>query len=76
MKLYPNPVRDNLMVELATDHPYHSYRVIDMTGRIWLRNEINHKSILNINTITLAPGAYMLRLNSDAGNLMHRFIIH
>ncbi|WP_367275754.1 S8 family serine peptidase [Marivirga sp.] len=74
LSLYPNPVRDELVVNYDFQNKTHNLYLIDLTGR---RVEIdfnNNGGQVNINTNNLAAGVYQLIIKD--GNDLHqaRFI--
>lgn len=57
----PNPVKDYLVI--ANADAYHTIRLIDMSGKEWLRYEKNTNNRYPVNGI--AKGIYLLQLLSD-----------
>jgi uncharacterized delta-60 repeat protein len=58
-KIYPNPVKDQLTVEIDPSYLGIRYSIIDVLGREIL-NGIVHEQMTNINLQNLIPGIYFL----------------
>ncbi len=77
-RAWPNPVTDELNLSLDTRVATElELTVTDAMGRTVLR-ETPHatagENLVRLNTATLEPGLYLLRLGNDAGSLVHRFM--
>lgn len=65
ISIYPNPVNDELMVELPNEKGY-SYEIYDQNGRICARSESIEPSVLmRIDTKNLENGVYLLTIVGD-----------
>jgi hypothetical protein len=78
LKLYPNPVNDELTIEtegLAKDD--YLLKIIDLSGKVVLEKTIhldNAKNIFEIDMSGLAPSAYTLRIHNNNEVLVKRLI--
>jgi hypothetical protein len=59
--LYPNPVTENLQVEVAAH--YNRYSIMDVSGKLWQSGGLM-SGISRLGVAELPPGAYLLRLES------------
>lgn len=72
IKLYPNPVKEQLTVE--SNISIESYRVLNMTGQVVIANEGRQYNRLDIPVSELVAGVYFVELNTDYGLSTKRFI--
>lgn len=73
--IYPNPTNDVLLLDLATDSRFTSYRIIDATGKILVDNElISGQTTTPINVGHLSDGFYFLQLQGNNHSTVKRFI--
>jgi hypothetical protein len=61
LKYYPNPVREQLTIDLSTEK-FHQYSILDVNGREILTSSGDFYNQLNILVHSLSPGFYLLRL--------------
>jgi PKD repeat protein len=78
IKLYPNPVVDAAVLTFdAKTAADYTYSVLDVTGRI-LSSDASRATegtnVLPINTASLTPGMYLLRLQSVGGVSVVKFV--
>lgn len=66
MKLYPNPVVDDLFVELPEHHQASRYRIVDMTGSV-LQEGIWPAGQKTISVAMLESGTYVLQIDHPLG---------
>jgi aminopeptidase YwaD len=71
VKIYPNPARDVLHIELPKDHKNFTVEITDMNGRLIL-NADNEKTM---NTSGLTSGTYMVTVKSDTNSITRKIII-
>lgn len=66
LKLYPNPVRTSLNVELGSTNNFTDLELVSLSGKVLLRTDIsNSASTIQLNVSSLANGYYVLRLRGD-----------
>ena len=72
-KIYPNPFLNELILENASAT---RVQILDMTGRVWME-EIHHPEdqLIHINTGSLLPGIYMVRIIKADGKIQLEKII-
>ncbi|WP_299128999.1 T9SS type A sorting domain-containing protein [uncultured Winogradskyella sp.] len=69
VKLYPNPVKDMLHIELPTNMVIESLTFIDVNGRTVLESKNNI-----VNTNQLESGFYSVIINTEVGYTVRKFI--
>jgi hypothetical protein len=73
--LFPNPVQDELHVQLGDNNDSIEYRVYDISGKCVLTGSSAHQSIVRISTDALSAGSYILHYsNSNGENFNSRFV--
>lgn len=79
--VYPNPANDKLFVAInsssSKESSKHSlkFEMLDMSGRIIMKTEENvMKKTYTINISNLDNGIYFLRITSELGTSIHKFI--
>ena len=70
--LYPNPASDHLTLELNDASSTYQIEVYDILGKKVISTEI--QKVGNINVSALAPGTYVLKLNSENKTNVVRFL--
>ena len=71
LRIYPNPVRDELRIENG-EWRIEKVEILDLTGKIILNSQF---SILNsINVSSLPQGVYFLKIQTDKGNVTKKFV--
>ncbi|MDP9959625.1 M28 family peptidase [Chryseobacterium lathyri] len=71
IRIYPNPARDVLNIELSEGHNNFKVEISDMNGRLILNAENEKK----INTSNLTNGMYMVTVKSDQNSITKKIII-
>jgi len=70
--IYPNPVQDELHVNLENSEKLNSFSIIDITGSLIMSsNEINNNT-LDVSTLT--PGVYFLNVVTNERSTTNKFI--
>jgi hypothetical protein len=73
IKVYPNPVNDRLYIEVETE--VEEVVVYDVYGRVQnLRNSETQKLRNSIDLSDLKAGIYFVKINTNEGNIVKRFI--
>ncbi|WP_159022311.1 T9SS type A sorting domain-containing protein [Formosa sp. L2A11] len=75
IKLYPNPVEDNLNIKFsnATELPT-QYQIYNILGQLVKQEKINTATDLKINASELQSGMYFIKLTNSANSVSLRFI--
>lgn len=76
-KIYPNPVKGNLNVNLNTGNSkILNYSIVSINGQL-LKNDTVNNSVLNttIDVSDLSTGIYLLNINTEKGSYNHRFSV-
>lgn len=71
-KIFPNPVREILMVELVEDRSY-SISINDMNGKTIMKQQV-HGDFLDLNVKNLIPGYYIFSLEHKGVRYNKQFI--
>ncbi|MBK9420838.1 MAG: T9SS type A sorting domain-containing protein [Flavobacteriales bacterium] len=78
LNVWPNPVGNELNLDFNSIRAGSSiFSVINTDGRTVLQEErtvVLGKNTLELNTASLAPGLYLLRMGVGAQQLAHRFL--
>jgi hypothetical protein len=75
--VYPNPVHDELQLQLPTSSELYTYRITDMTGKCVTNGSIANQSTLRIPVETLSQGCYIIHyFNSTHEQYSARFVKH
>jgi hypothetical protein len=66
IKLYPNPVVDNILtINISDNSKSGTITIIDNIGKIIFVKEFNNENIITLNTSMLSTGFYLLRVDSN-----------
>ncbi|TXE06265.1 T9SS type A sorting domain-containing protein [Seonamhaeicola algicola] len=71
IKLYPNPVANQINLDLPVLNNKYNYSIIDMSGKTITNGTTDSKQI---NVSTLSSGMYFIKLNFDGKTGVKRFI--
>jgi polyhydroxybutyrate depolymerase len=72
IRISPNPVTDILTIN-STEHLYTSLEIIDLAGKIVVKNQINGINT-TLNLSNLPNGLYILHLQNEKGRFNTKFI--
>ena len=76
IRLHPNPVQDKFRVTLPAAPGAVATAILDATGKVYATNA--HRRVgdteLEVDAATLRPGLYLLRLQTDAGTHVLKFV--
>ena len=65
-RIYPNPTKNNLTIQLKEDKEIRKIEFVDFSGRIVQPNKISRKkNQIKVNVSNLDKGIYILNLSSD-----------
>jgi polyhydroxybutyrate depolymerase len=71
MQLFPNPTNDHLTIEINTN-PNQRFVIINLLGQIVYTSTINKKA--TVNTSGFASGVYFLKLITENGDVVKKFV--
>jgi Uma2 family endonuclease len=75
VKIYPNPAKDLLQLEIVNGLTISEYWIIDQFGKELLKNEVaGDKSIKHIDVSQLSNGFYFLKIKTDNQEIIKKFI--
>jgi hypothetical protein len=72
LNIYPNPVKDEL--NISSNQSIKNIEVIDITGKILLSNSVHNMNEMSINTSSLNPAIYIVKVYTDKGVESLRFV--
>ena len=72
INVYPNPVKDMLYVETETE--IKEIIIYDVYGRHQVTKTSSHQGDLSIDVSRLNSGVYFIRINTDSGDVVRRFV--
>ncbi|MBN1598570.1 MAG: family 16 glycosylhydrolase [Bacteroidales bacterium] len=73
LNVYPNPFNDNLIIE--SDNPVNLIQLIDMSGKIILKNNCTNTKYIDLNTGDIQKGLYILVVGFNNGARTYKKII-
>lgn len=71
-RLYPNPAREQLTIEMTDAASTYQVEIFDMLGKKVYNTEIQNKGQINVSS--LASGTYLVKLNSNSQTSTVRFV--
>lgn len=74
VKINPNPVLNDLMIELNSDLLYHKLEIYSASGQLMLEKKIGKDSELNINVEEFSPGMYFIQFTGLENREVKKFI--
>ena len=75
--LFPNPVSDQINLEIKDIDDVIGYEIYDMTGKLIMLNSIEPgQKVLSINASTLAQGAYILGVTTKDKRFNAKFVVN
>jgi hypothetical protein len=74
LRIYPNPTRESLYVEVEPPLGTGEIRLLSMAGEVMLEFEMESRRIM-LNTGGLPPGIYFLRYQRNSGTYTRKLII-
>lgn len=73
VELYPNPVSENLVIDLSSvASELIEVEIFDMSGKILIRENNVNNNVLTIDMSNLANGMYQVKLKSSSAQIMKR----
>ncbi|QRM89330.1 T9SS type A sorting domain-containing protein [Lacinutrix sp. WUR7] len=65
IKIYPNPVKDILTINLGENHSKVNIKIHNVLGQKVMNYEFENKQVLEINTSSFSNGMYFLNIKTD-----------
>jgi hypothetical protein len=72
--VYPNPANSNFNIEIPENFVGGEFSIIDLTGKVVVKDRITHSAIKQIDISNLNDGIYLIRLNNGAVQFTDRLI--
>ncbi|MEJ7626695.1 MAG: PKD domain-containing protein [Ferruginibacter sp.] len=77
VRIFPNPFRDHISIELPDDHPDYKISIIDLSGNIvWTKQITGRKKVELITLTSLPKGNYILHISHLQGRKSYKIIKH
>ena len=73
-RVYPNPAREYVSIEMAMEQTNASIRVFDMTGQLIHEEELDRFTQTRLDVSSFKTGMYMIQIHSDQMNDIVRVI--
>lgn len=74
IKLYPNPVNNELNIVFTPTESNTKAHIIDVSGKTLISTTLNNNGVNTLNTESLSPGMYLLRIESSAKSENFKFV--
>lgn len=75
LKLWPNPVQEELMVQLASySNGIQEIQVLDLLGKEQVVSWENNANQAHVNTSSLANGVYLIRIRTNQGVITQKVV--
>lgn len=74
IKIYPNPGKENLFIELPDNLSVTNLSIMNASGQQLIKQEWNKDSLLRVNIQSLPTGTYTIRLKTDQGWVFSKFL--
>ena len=71
-RVYPNPAREYVSIEMAMEQTNASIRVFDMTGQLIHEEELDRFTQTRLDVSSFKTGMYMIQIHSDQMNSVSR----
>jgi peptidase C10-like protein/CUB-like protein/type IX secretion system substrate protein/Spi protease inhibitor len=75
VKLYPNPVGNELFIEFNEPYEQLNISVFNLVGKLVYENDVNNLSQIIVNTSDLLPGMYVLEIKGKSTSLTKKVVI-
>ena len=73
LELGPNP--SAVEVRVRSDRPLGAIRILDLQGRVWMREETSEYNLM-IDVTGLTPGTYIVEATGQQGRMTSQFVVH
>ena len=75
--IYPNPVKDNLLIDFSGRFNYKAtVEIMSITGKIIKRiAKENNRRILNIDLNGISNGLYLIRINQQETSIVRKLVV-
>lgn len=74
VSVYPNPTNSNFSIEIPESFVGGEISIIDLTGKVIVKDRINQSAIKQIDISNLNDGIYLIRMNNGAVQFTDRLI--
>lgn len=74
IQLYPNPVSNELNIVFTPTESNTKAHIIDVSGKTLVSTPLNNNGVNTLNTESLSPGMYLLRIESSTQSEIFKFV--
>lgn len=74
VSIYPNPTNSNFSIEIPESFVGGEISIIDLTGKIVMKERVTQSSIKRIDVSTLNDGIYLIRMNNGTVQFTDRLV--
>jgi hypothetical protein len=74
VSVYPNPTNSNFSIEIPESFVGGEISIIDLTGKIVMKDRVSQSSIKRFDVSNLNDGIYLIRMNNGAAQFTDRLI--
>jgi hypothetical protein len=74
VSVYPNPTNSNFSIEIPESFVGGEISIIDLTGKVVLKDRVTQSAIKRIDVSTLNDGIYLIRMNNGTVQFTDRLV--
>lgn len=74
IQLYPNPVSTELNIVFTPTESNTKAHIVDVSGKTLVSTPLNNNGVNTLNTESLSPGMYLLRIESSTQSEIFKFV--
>ncbi len=74
-RIYPNPARDNITVELPMETSEAVLQIFNMAGQLLMQQNCSEENIQQVDVSSVLPGMYILRIQTDKYHIHKKIIV-
>jgi len=74
VSIYPNPTSSNFSIEIPESFVGGEFSIIDLTGKIVIKERVTQSTIKRVDVSNLNDGIYLIRMNNGSVQFTDRLI--
>ena len=74
VSIYPNPTNSNFSIEIPENFVGGEISIIDLTGKVVMRDRITHSAVKRFDVSNLNDGIYLIRMNNGVSQFTDRLM--
>jgi hypothetical protein len=74
VSVYPNPTNSNFSIEIPENFVGGEISIIDLTGKVVMRDRITQSAVKRFDVSNLNDGIYLIRMNNGAAQFTDRLM--